>query len=304
LEDGPFSEGKSKEISDKYVAVRLTGGDDITPEVREFMTRYGVRGYPTLYVMNADGHLVVSRVGRSVDAMLQALADGEQSEKELAEAKKKTDPEGKKALAGLLKDRLAWSDLAAMQQSDLKSAPSAGAYGELARTYALAGRAADERATLEKAVSLYPDAKERIAWRIRLATMGVDFTKAASRDEYVKLNDEAVKALDGLLAKLVEEKDAAGAATVHATMGNMLVSAGKADDAEKHFDAALAADAKGAAAPSAMMGKANCAWSRKDYAACKATLEKLIAEFPASEEAKRAPKGIENCDKKLESEKK
>ena len=286
------------------MAVRLTGGDDITPEVKAFMSRYGVRGYPTLYVMNAEGHVVVAQVDRTVDAMLKALADGESAEKDFAEAKKKTDPDGRKALAGMLKSRMAWDDLAAMQEADIKASPSAETYAELAKTYASAGRAADERATLEKAVAQFKDAKDRTAWRIRLATMDNDPSKAGSRDEYMDLAGKTAKSLEDLIGKMEAEKDAGGAATVRAALGGTLLQIGKADDAEKQFDAVLKADPKGTAAPTAMMGKANCAWSRKDWAGCKTMLEKIVAEFPESEEAKIAPRGIKNCDSQIAKQKK
>jgi tetratricopeptide (TPR) repeat protein len=284
--------------------VRLTGGNDITPEVKEFMSRYGVRGYPTLYVMNAAGHVVVSKVGRTVDAMLAALAEGDAAEVKFAELKAKTDPAGKKEYRDGLKSRMAWDDVATLVEADVKSAPSAESYGELAGIYASCGRAADERATLEKALGLYKDAKDRTAWRIRLATMDYDLGKATSRDEAESFVAGSTKALEALLAKMAEEKDVAGSAQVHASIGGILQRMGKADDAEKHFDAALAADPKGRAAPTALMGKANCAWSRKDWAGCKAQLEKILAEFPDSDEAKNAPRGVENCNKKMESEKK
>jgi tetratricopeptide (TPR) repeat protein len=286
------------------VAVRLTGGNDITPEVKEFMSRYGVRGYPTLYVMNADGHVVVADVKRSVDEMLKALADGEKAETEFAEAKKKTDDEGRKALAGILKQRMAWDDLAALQEADVKASPSAESYAELAKTYASAGRAADERKTLEKAIDQFKDAKQRTPWRIRLATMEHDPSKAASRDEFISLGEQTAKDLEGLLAKLEAEKDTKGAVDVRAALGSTLLQIGKADDAEKHFDAVLSADPKGAAAPTALMGKANCAWSRKDYAGCKAHLEKIVADFPDSEEGKIAPRGIKNCEAQIAKQKK
>ena len=286
------------------MAVRLTGGNDITPEVKEFMSRYGVRGYPTLYVMNADGHVVVAEVSRTVDAMLQALAEGDKAEAEFAEAKKKTDAEGRKALSGLLKQRMAWDDLAVIQEADVKASPSAESYAELAKTYASAGRAADERATLEKAVAQFKDAKERTSWRIRLATMEHDPSKAQSRDEFISLGEKTAKDLEGLLAKLEAEKDTKGAGDVRAALGSTLLQIGKADDAEKHFDAVLAADPKGPAAPTALMGKANCAWSRKDYAGCKAQLEKIVADFPDSEEGKIAPRGIKNCEAQIAKQKK
>lgn len=286
------------------MAVRLTGGDDITPEVRDFMTRYGVRGYPTLYVMNADGHVVVAKVDRTVDGMLKALADGEKAETEFAEAKSKSTPEGKKAYRAALRSRMAWDELLAASEAEAKASASPEVSTDLAAAYAALGRPADERAALEKAVGEFKDAPDRTSWRIRLATMDADPSKAKSREEFQKLNAAYSAALDGLLAKLVEEKDAPGAATVHVALGSSLQSGGKADDAEKHFDAALVADPKGRTAPTAIFGKANCAWARKDYAGCKTMLQRLVAEFPESEEGKRAPKGIENCDKKLEGEKK
>ena len=282
--------------------MRLTGGDDITPEVKDFMSRYAVRGYPTLYVMNAAGHVVVSKVNRTVDTMLSALADGEKAEKDFADAAKKTDPEGRKAYREALKGRMAWEDLAALQAEDLKTAPTPEAYAELAGTYAAAGRAADERATLEKAVGLFKDAKDRNAWRIRLATMDTDPGKATSRDENASLSAGATKALETLLAKFGEEKNVAGSALVHVSLGTLLQRQNKPDDAEKHFDAALAADAKGTSAPTALMGKANCAFARKDWAGCKTQLDKILAEFPDSAEAKVAPRGIENCNKRMEAE--
>jgi hypothetical protein len=231
--------------------------------------------------------------------MLKALSDGEQAEKDFAEAKKKTDPAGHKALAAMLKGRMAWDELAALLSADVKASPSSEGYAELAKTYASMGRADDERATIEKALGLFKDAKERTAWRIRLATMEHDPSKATSREEFLSLGEKTAKDLEGLLAKLEAEKDAGGAGGVRAALGGTLLQIGKADDAEKQFDAALASDPKGPVAPTALMGKANCAWSRKDWAGCKSMLEKIVAEFPDSEEAKNAPRGIANCEGKL-----
>lgn len=286
------------------MAVRVLGGNDATPETKEFMTRYGIRGFPTLYVMNADGHVVESKVPRTVDAMLQSLADGDKAEKDFAEARKKTDAEGRKALAGRLKERMAWDELATMQEADAKASPSADTFAALATTYALAGRAADERALLEKAVGEFKLAKQRTGWRIRLALMDNDVSKATTKDEYLKLNEGAVKSLETLAKTIESEKDASGVGEVHSSIAGLLLTAGKADDAEKHYDAAIAADPKGPAAPNALKGKANCAWARHDYAACKATLEKIVAEFPDSEEAKTAPRAIESCDKAIAKQKK
>ena len=47
------------------------------------------------------------------------------------------------------------------------------------------------------------------------------------------------------------------------------------------------------------MGKANVHWRQGDFAGCKAQLESLLAEHPTSDEAKRAPRGIQNCEARL-----
>ena len=286
------------------MAVRLLGGDDITPEVKDFMSRYAVRGYPTLYVMNAEGHVVVSRVDRTVEGMLKALADGDAAEKEFAEAKKKTDPAGRKAYEKLLFQRMVWEELVPMQEADVKATPSGDTYSDLAKTYGAMGRADDERATLEKAVGQIKDAKQRTSWRIRLTLMDNDMSKAKNREEFQKLSEGAIAALEKLAKSVESEKDAAGTCEVESSIGRLLLVSGKIDDAEKHYDAALAADAKCASAPTAMMGKANCAWGRHDWAACKAQLEKIVAGFPDSDEAKQAPIGIKRCDEALAKEKK
>lgn len=52
--------------------MRLLGGHDMTPDTQAFMQKYGIGGYPTLLVMNAEGE-VLGRPGRSVAAMLRTL---------------------------------------------------------------------------------------------------------------------------------------------------------------------------------------------------------------------------------------
>jgi hypothetical protein len=279
--------------------VRLTGGDDITPEVKEFMARYGVRGYPTLFVMNAEGHAIAHGVDRTVDGILKALSDGEQAEKDFAAMKAKPTPENRKAYRAALKTRMLWDELVAESQAGLTGPDAAEAYTDLAGAYAATGKPTEERATLEKALGLFKDAKDRTSWRVRLATMDFDFSKAKSRDEHKTLVEGSAGALEKLLAELKSEKDAAGEARVHVALGHARRTLGKADEAEKEYDAAIAADPKGAAAPAALMGKANVAWSKKDYAGCKTLLEKIVAEFPGTDEAKSAPSGIANCDKRL-----
>src|SRR6185436_7868409 len=97
----------------RCVMVRLRGGEDATPEVRDFMRRYGVQGYPALYVMNADGHLVVPGMAYGVDSVLKAITYGESEEKDFAEWKARTDPEEREHFREMLGHRMAWEELIA-----------------------------------------------------------------------------------------------------------------------------------------------------------------------------------------------
>src|SRR5262245_66167020 len=76
------------------------------------------------------------------------------------------------------------------------------------------GRAADERATLEKAVGQVKDAKQRTSWRIRLTLMDNDMSKGKNREEFQKLSEGAIAALEKLAKPGESERDAAGACAV------------------------------------------------------------------------------------------
>ncbi len=303
LESRVFSKEASKELSDRYVAVRLTGGNDITPEVESFMKRYGVRGYPTLYVMNAEGHVVVPQVGRSVPEMLSALALGEKRETEFAAlVAKREGPEERKAYIAALRDRMLWDDLMTALREEVAIAPTAEVEAELASQHARAGDHAAERAALEAIVAKYKDAPERIKARMRLATMDTDPSGARSREEWVSRNTKAAEALGKLLGDVQAENDAAAEIEVRMGLANLLAATGKADDAFAHMDWVLENHPKSKHAPGVLMAKANSAWSKKDWAAAKALLERIVADYPASEEAQAAPRGIAMCQKQIDNE--
>ncbi len=294
-----FSAESSRVLSERYVTVRITGGDETTPETGDFVTRYAVRGYPTLYVMNAAGHVVVNQVGRTLQAMLLALETGAARETEFAALADKTDPESRVKRATMLGERMLLDEAQAAFRALIAEAPSAAAHEGLAKLYAQRGERAKERKLLGEMIALYPRADAHTSWRIRLATMGLDHVK--SRDEWRENLTSVVETLEALAVHLAAQKtaDVLPRAEVRTQLGNFLSMAGRNDDARAHLEWVLEHAADSRFAPAARMGKANVNWRQGDFAGCKNELETLLREHPASEEAKRAPRGIKNCDARL-----
>ena len=109
-----FSTADSKQISDKYVAVRLLGGNDLDDECRDFMQRYGVQGYPTLLAMTPDGAVLGTDFQRDVAGILATMDQAATADqnfrtkaKELGASKL---PEAVRTMAGLYKDRMQWAE--------------------------------------------------------------------------------------------------------------------------------------------------------------------------------------------------
>lgn len=301
-----FSKESSKVLSEKAVAVRLTGGNDITPEVQTFMQQYGVRGYPTMYVMNSRGHVLVKQVGRTLEAMEKAITEGEAAQKAYDEIAAKTDPASREALRKMLADRMAWNDLLPMVAEAHKAAPTAATAQEMAAVLRSTGRKDEEKKFLGEAVAAFPKAKERTAWRLRLATMDHE-VMARTREEFVAAAEKSAGALKGLLDAVEKEGDPAAAAEVRMTYAAALGQAGKSAESEAELDTLLAAGtAKGvptATLAQALMGKANAHYRRKEYEQTLVFLNRILAECPDTPEAKQAPAGVANVTRQIEAAK-
>jgi tetratricopeptide (TPR) repeat protein len=283
--------------------VRLTGGNDITPEVQSFMTRYKVQGYPTLYVMNTAGHVVVSKVGRSVEQMLQALADGEKSEAEFEALRAKSDAESAAKVRQMLADRMAWDDLLPLAEAAAAKDASEANLEEVVNAHRNRGDLAAERTALEKLMSAFPKSDKRGARRVRLATMEVEATPVKSREEFAKKMEAGIAKLQELLTQVQGEKDAVAESDVRLAIGNAYWSSGKPDDATPHFEAVIAAKPPARILAQALMGRANTAFVKQDLEVALAHLERIVAECPDTEEAKRAPVGIDRIRKMIEGRK-
>lgn len=261
-----FSQNESGRISDEYVAVKLTGGVDITPEVTDFMSRYGVRGYPTLLVMNADGHVVNNRVGRTTDQIMGAIAQGEANEASFAKIEAAAKAEGADQVAtdaylGALEDRMAWDTLLV----HLEAAPRAADRDtKLAGVYAKLGRSEDELKLLGEMVSAYPDADERPDWRMRLAMSEMDGVKDV----------ESLKAIfPGVIGKLEALTKAAGEEGDTAT-------ATKADVQALWLSVILG-------------------FRTENYVDCKAAIDQMIAKYPTEQLTQQAKRALPQVEAKL-----
>ncbi len=296
MEKSVFSTEASKAISDEYLAVRLTGGRDITPEVQDFMGKYSVRGYPTIFVMNADGHVVNGRVGRTAEGMLKALADGEKAEVEYRELKGKEDAASKTKLARLLIDRALQEEAEELLEELAETAPSADVHEALAYLYRKQQDPDAETEKLQEMLGLYPKADKRNSWRIRLAFLPMESADRASGPE---IGAAVITSLGELSAEFEKGGDTNTAAEVRETMARLSMMIGKADEAVQHIDWVLANAKDSEYAPKCLMHRANVKWRAKDFEGCKGVLEQILEDYPESEDAKRAPGGIKNCEKQM-----
>jgi tetratricopeptide (TPR) repeat protein len=298
-----FSKESSKAISDGHVAVRLTGGNDITPEVRTFMDRYKVRGYPTLFVMNVDGHVVVPQVGRSLEAIQGALAKGERREAEFAALAARTDGTSVARRGKMLVERMMWDEALPLLTDAMAKSPSDETAEALFSLHAAKGEREAGKALLEKSLTDFPQSSWRGVWRVRLATAELEAgPQPRSQQAFQERAQQTADALKALVEAAEKDKDAVVAADARLALGNALWMAGKAEDSVAAFEAVLAA--KSPAAPSrvaagALMGLANARWRAQDFEGCISFLERIVAEHPDSDEAQNAPAGIDNCKKRI-----
>ncbi len=302
-----FSKDESGAISDRYVAVRLTGGRDITSAVREFMTKYGIGGYPSIMVMNSEGHVVNNRVDRSTDGILGALEKGAELETEFAALKGKEDVESRTKLAGMLADRKLFDEASAAFDKLLEQAPSVGVHTGILKLHQAQGNSADEELLLNEMLELYPKADDRISWRVRLATKPARTLRRSTPPEEGKaLMGSAVANLQEILDDLTGTEEAPAGekapvehvAEVRQSMIGLLTRLQRRDEVEEHIDWLLDAGKATKFAPSALLARANLAYRDKDYDAAIEALNQVLEDYPDSDEAKSAPSWIENVQKK------
>lgn len=295
LEQRVFADPRAPEIAARYQPVRLLAGDEITPDVKDFIRRYDVAAYPCLFLMNADGHLIVRTMDMTVDSVLRAYDFAKEDAKEYAEWLAVKEPAGRRKLREILENRCAWEPAIALLRAEIEREATAELLTKLADAYRHAGKPAEERATLTRAVETFLEAGERTRWRIRLVTMELDVLDN-DPDNFAAC---VIDRLEPLAAALAKENERAGEADVRLLLGDYHARLHRCDEARREFNACIALAPSARSAPKALLGMAGCSWWELDYETCKEICERVVKDFPRSDEARAARRTIRSCEEEM-----
>lgn len=314
LEAGIWSKAGSSALSDKYVAVRLLGGDDATPEVDAFLERYQIEGFPTLMAMTPDGALVArlsgfDEAGRPVtpDAMLGRMDEAAAREAEFAkyraEVTAKGDPQSQEQLAGLLMQRQELDAARDVYAKVVQATPTVEAYGMLAGLEAMTGRKAELRKTLETMLAKFPDNAERIEWRISLRTMDLP-SRASGPEEVKKVVAQHETALTDLLREVDKEGKASDQAEIHYRLADLANQRRDEAVAKTHLQWIVDHDATGRRSAPSEFRLAILAYRAEDLDRAISGLEHIVAAHPTSPEAEEATRRLPEIKSERDARKK
>lgn len=295
LEATLFADPRASEIAAQCVMARLVGGPGCAPEVRAIMRRYGIDAYPCLYVVNARGHLVVPSMGTDVDSVLRALKFAAEDEEEFKTWEARTGDAERLHVRELWEKRLAWDDLLPLYQLDAQRRTSPKTLTTLAECCRRLGRASEERATLAKAIDVFEEAPERTKWRIRLLTLPLDEIAG----DPPAFHEATIEALAPLVKQFAAENDRPSEAEVRYCIALAHAELHHCEEGRAEFDKVVEVCPNAPTAPKALLGKAALYWWEYDYANCKATCERVLAEYPKSPEAKPARHTIKSCEERM-----
>lgn len=295
LEQKVFADPRAADIAARFTPVRLLAGDEITPVVKDFIRRYDVAAYPCLFLMNADGHLIVRTMDMTVESVLRGLDFAKEDAKEYAEWLAVKEPAGRKKLREILENRCAWEPAIALLKTEIEKESTPELLTHLADAYRHAGQAAEERATLTRAVETFLEAGERTRWRIRLATMELDVLDN-DPDNFAAC---VIDRLEPLAAALAKENERAGEADVRLLLGDYHARLHRCDEARREFNACISLAPTARSAPKALLGMAGCSWWELDYETCKSICERVVKDFPRSDEARAARRTIRSCEEEM-----
>jgi tetratricopeptide (TPR) repeat protein len=298
-----FSTADSKKISDEYVAVRLLGGNDLDDEGRAFMKRFGVRGYPTLLAMTADGAVLSTSFQRDTAGILSTMEGAAKAETEFRAKAKELGasklPENLRTMAGLYKSRKQFDQARANYETLTAKNPQVDDQIALLEILAAEGDNPAHKALLGTLIETRKDHAKHINWRLELATADLP-TQIRSREEFMAMQKARKTALEALLPTVTKASDEA---VVRNELATSLSRLQDSEGASKHWDWILA-NAKGSdAVPGALMGKAlmaiNGGYMTSDIAKVKegrALLQKVIDDHGSHKAAGQARRFIGQAD--------
>jgi tetratricopeptide (TPR) repeat protein len=303
LESRVFSQAGSNKISDKFTAVRMLGGNDMSDEGRAFAKRYGLRGFPSLYAMTADGAVLTQSFQRDLDGILAGMegavkTDAEFRAKEQELGKSKL-PEALRTMAGLYKDRMQWDQARANFEALCVSNPQVDDQIGLLEVLTAAGDADARKALLGTLIETRKDHEKHIDWRIALATADIN-TSPQSREEFQAMLEAQKAAYKGLLGELTKP---ANQAVVRNRLADVLFRTRDLNGATEHWDWILANAKDSPAVPDALFGKGvaavNQGYGTQDVVKVKegkALIQKLIDEHGSHAKAGQARRVMAQID--------
>ncbi|MDJ0522167.1 MAG: hypothetical protein QNJ90_08855 [Planctomycetota bacterium] len=255
LEDRVFSQAESCQISDKFTAVQLLGGNDLDEEGKAFMARYGVQGFPTLLAMTPDGAVVGRQFERTLEgiiaAMEQAVTTNEEFKKTEAELGEKKDDESIRKLSGLYKERAQLDEARKGYEALTKKDPQVADQEALLQVLSAQGDNDARKALLKVLVDTRGDHEKHIRWRMDHAMADLP-TQVTSREEWLDVLGKRKAALEGLLPKVEKEADQA---EVRGMLAQILSNTGDREGAQAHWDWILEKAPKSGAAAAALWMK-------------------------------------------------
>ena len=303
LESRVFSQAESSQISDKYTAVRILGGNELDDEGRAFMARYGVGGYPTLLAMTADGAVLGRSFERTIEGILDAMKKASEADATFRareeEIGKSQLPEALREMGGLYKDRMQWDKARADFEKLTASNPKLDDQVALLEVYTAQNATEERKKLLTTLVDTYKDNKDRIQWRIDLATADIP-SRVTTREEFMAMMDGRKAALEGLVAQVKEPADQA---IVRKQLADVLARLNKVDEAMTHWDWILEHAPDSPAVPDVLWAKAytmiNQGYVAQDLEkvkAARAIFQKLVDEHAGSPMASRAQRVLPQAD--------
>lgn len=225
----------------RWIAARVLGGEDATPEGERFMETYGVQGFPAVMALTADGALVVpDLLERRLKTAPELVAAMEAAEQEAERFRKirddllaKGDPESLEELAKRYAARRSADRSVATYAKIAEQDPTPERYEALARWAGGLRRADAEREALDHLLATWPDHERRVTWRIARALVGIGTPTSASAAQAARA--QRLEALEALRVEMASANDREGEAEVRMLLAHVLDDAGQREEAQEHL---------------------------------------------------------------------
>ncbi len=285
-----FSKDGSNEISDKYVAVKLLGGDDLDDEGKAVSKRYAVRGFPTMLGLDSNGAVLQSSFPRSTEGILTAMeAAGKAKEKFAEKLKafeaKKDDADAQRDMADLYIERRQMEEARPLLEGLAKK----GEADDLIKLMSCLSALEDKEAAnsvMDTLIEKFPEHEQYASWRITKAIGNLPKPqRGLDQEENIKRLTKIIESVEPLLKDTKEMHHHA----IHGQLMGMKANLGKHEETAIHAEWIIKHAPKSEHAPQALLMSAisaiTKARSEDDLKAAERALklfEQLAEEHPTT----------------------